>query len=69
MIILTEGKLTYKLRFPFNEFVDKKILMIQATLKYFLTDRVSTHLSGLMRIAVANIKVMISPSKQRLPKS
>ncbi len=30
-LTLTEGKLTYKLRFPFNEFLDNKILMTQAT--------------------------------------
>ena len=33
-LILTEGKLTYKLRFPFNEFVDDKILMTQVVKQY-----------------------------------
>ena len=31
---LTEGKLSYKLRFPFNEFVDDKILMTQVVKQY-----------------------------------
>ena len=31
---LTEGELTYKLRFPFNEFVDDKILMTQVVKQY-----------------------------------
>ena len=30
-LTLTEGKLTYQLRFPFNEFVNSKILVTQAT--------------------------------------
>jgi len=33
-LTLTEGKLTYKLRFPFNEFVNSKILVTQATKSY-----------------------------------
>ena len=30
-LTLTEGELTYKLRFPFNEFINSKILVTQAT--------------------------------------
>ena len=33
-LTLTEGELTYKLRFPFNEFINSKILVTQATKSY-----------------------------------
>ena len=33
-LTLTEGELTYKLRFPFNEFINSKILVTQTTKSY-----------------------------------
>ena len=33
-LTLTEGELTYKLRFPFNEFINSKILVTQASKSY-----------------------------------